>query len=219
MPCFTAFATPVFMEDLNPPAQTEREMQRFVENFYKKSKETVDSQANITGDVCNEFLLHKRPEFKWLNEQIGICCNEYLSEIGVDLTKVNIYAEKSWPAICEDGGFIPSHAHKNAIISAVFYITEPLNNSGSLKFESDNCMDYLPIVFDDTDLNYKEVLLNPVKNRLILFPGALSHSVTEYYGEEPRFSVSYDLMVVSKVAPGGGNIENWVTDPYFWEAL
>jgi hypothetical protein len=36
MPCFTAFATPVFMEDLNPPAQTEREMQRFVENFYKK---------------------------------------------------------------------------------------------------------------------------------------------------------------------------------------
>jgi hypothetical protein len=70
MPCFTAFATPVFMEDLNPPAQTEREMQRFVENFYKKSKETVDSQANITGDVCNEFLLHKRPESNGLTSKL-----------------------------------------------------------------------------------------------------------------------------------------------------
>jgi uncharacterized protein (TIGR02466 family) len=219
MPCFSAFATPVFMEDLNPPAQVEREMLRFVENFHIKSKELGEHQANITGDVCDEFLLHKKPEFKWLNTQIGVACNEYLSEIGVALDKVNIYAEKSWPAICEDEGYIPTHAHKNAIISAVFYITEPLNNSGCLKFESDNCMDYLPLVFEDTDINYKEVLLSPVKNRLILFPGAFAHSVTPYYGEEPRYSVSYDLMIVSKTPPGSGNIENWVTDPYFWEAL
>jgi hypothetical protein len=49
MPCFSAFATPVFMEDLNPPAQVEREMLRFVENFHIKSKELGDHQANITG--------------------------------------------------------------------------------------------------------------------------------------------------------------------------
>jgi uncharacterized protein (TIGR02466 family) len=219
MPCLTAFATPVFMEELTPPAQVEREMFRFVDDYRNKSKEIDKEQANITGDVWNEFLLHQKPEFKWLNKQISRCCKEYLTEMGVDIERVNIYAQKSWPAICEDGGFIPQHVHKNAIISGVFYLTDALNSSGCLKFDSDNCMDHLPIVYKDNDLVYKEVLLSPVKNRLILFPSAMAHSVTDFHGEEPRYSVSYDLLVVNKMAPGNGDIENWVMDPCFWELL
>ena len=219
MPCLSAFATPIFIEELNPPAQVEREMLRYVEKFFNSTKEKAKTGANITGDVNNEFLLHKQPEFYWLNEQIKYACEHYMCEIGVDLEKVSVYAQKAWPVICADEGYIPSHAHKNSVISCVYYLNEPLNNSGCLRLESDNCLNLLPIVFEDTDLAYKEVCLPPVKNRLILFPSALEHSVTTYYGGRPRFSVSYDLIVVSKEAPSSGDIEHWVMDPMYWEKL
>ena len=57
-------------------------------------------------------------------------------------------------------------------------------------------MSYLPLVHKDTDFHYDKVRLLPLKHRLVMFPASMMHSVEDYIGETPRFSISYDLIVV-----------------------
>ena len=220
MAVVTAFPIPICIKDLEPEQDIAAGMEDYVQRFYKKNLgEYNDSSANLTGDVRDDYLVHLQPEFNWLNEQIGEAAEEYLYEMGVDLEKVNIYAQKSWPVVCENSGSIPSHVHKNAIISCVFYLNEPDNDSGALKFEAENCMSYLPLVHNDTDLHYDEVRLAPIKHRLVMFPASMQHSVEDYIGEKPRFSISYDLIIVGSEPPGSGDIENYIMDPCYWEKL
>ena len=46
--------------------------------------------------------------------------------------------QKAWPAVCaRNGGTVDLHSHRNALLSAVFYVlTDPANVSGELEFEA-----------------------------------------------------------------------------------
>ena len=220
MPIITAFPIPVLIKDLKPEKEVVDDMEWYVQQFYEKNKgEYSETAINITGDVCDDYLVHMQPEFAWLNEQIGAAAKEYIQACGVDTNKVNIYAQKSWPVVCEDEGYIQGHVHRSAVLSCVFYLNQPDTDSGALVFESENCMTQLPLVHDDTDLFYEDAPLLPVKHRLVLFPASLLHSVDEYYGDTPRFSISYDLVVTGSEPPGNGDYENYVLDPCFWKKI
>ena len=45
--------------------------------------------------------------------------------------------QKAWPVVCaRNGGTVDLHSHRNAQLSAVFYVlTDPANESGALEFE------------------------------------------------------------------------------------
>ena len=220
MTVVTAFPVPLFIKDLEPEQDVTADMENYIQRFYKKTLgECNERPTTLLGDARDDYLVHLQPEFDWLNEQIGEAAKEYLYEMGVNLQKVNIYAQKSWPVVCENTGSIPSHAHKNAIISCVFYLNEPNNDSGALRFESQNCMSYLPLVHKDTDFHYDKVRLLPLKHRLVMFPASMMHSVEDYIGETPRFSISYDLIVVGSEPPGNGDFEHYIMDPCYWEKL
>ena len=80
-------------------------------------------------------------------------------------------------------------------------------------------MSYLPLVHKDTDFHYDKVRLLPLKHRLVMFPASMMHSVEDYIGETPRFSISYDLIVVGSEPPGNGDFEHYIMDPCYWEKL
>jgi len=222
MPLFTSFPDPIYIEDLEPSEEVFNRMLNYLKKFEDKNKEQLkdEEKKNITGDVCNDLLLHQSYEFDWLNKEIARVTKTYLEKIGVDLSRIELYAQKSWPVICnKSGGYIPTHCHRNSILSCVYYLNGVTNNTGYLRFEPETCLKQLPIVFNDTNWNYKEFDLVPIKNRLVIFPSSMPHSVTEYHGKEPRFSVSYDLLVTGKENLTPGDYEHFVMHPNLWKTL
>ena len=110
--------------------------------------------------------------------------------------------QKAWPVVCgRNGGIVDLHSHRNAQLSAVFYVlTDPANESVELEFEAPD--DYFSHVIT---IPYRDAAVSvgvfaPLPHRLLMFPSDLRHRVLPYKGSGPRYSVSYDLAIT--MAPG-----------------
>ena len=218
----TWFPVSIFYEDLKPPEQTTRDMMDYVDNFYNTHKSDFSYKHNITGDVYNDFTIHKKPAFQWLNQNVSRCCKEYLKQVGLDTNRIKIYAQKSWPIVCKrNGGLVEPHTHRNSMISAVYYLKSKNNETGNLYFHSPlNASSFFPILVDDDRQNYysyNTCHYAPVESRIILFPSKLKHSVGEYQASDHRYSISYDLTLT--VDGGVHDNEQMVLDPSLWSHI
>ena len=131
---------------------------------------------------------------------------------------LGVHIQKAWPVVCaRQGGTVEPHTHRNAQLSAVFYVrTEPDNPSGELEFQAPD--DYFSHVMA---IPYRDAAVSggvfaSKQHRLLLFPSDLRHQVTPYEGLSPRYSVSYDLAITT--APGQGR-EMRMPHPIDWVPL
>lgn len=210
------FPTTIYSVDLTPDQQTYDGMISYVDNFYEKIKSEL--QASTTGDVNGDHQIYNSKEFEWLNNEISFHCKRYLDILGVDAKQVNLYAQKAWPVVCNrGGGYVQRHKHVNSVISAAYWLQVD-DNSGAISFWcSNSAINNLPLNFYKTTFeNTAQCFYPPVKNKLILFPSSLQHQVSPHYGEELRYSVSYDITVVSKPQ---ANCEHFIMDPSLWKCL
>ena len=115
----------------------------------------------------------------------------------------------------KDGGYINQHQHQNSTLSVVYYLNDTDGEGGNLIFYSDVLhMQHLALKFSDEKFNNAHnIIYRPEKNKLIIFPSNLKHSVTPYMGSKNRYSVSYDITVTSD------NGENMMSCPDLWKKL
>jgi uncharacterized protein (TIGR02466 family) len=210
------FPTTIYHTDLNPSKETFDGMIGYVDDFYRKTYPELDT--SITGDVNGDYRIYDRPEFQWLNNQVGIHCKKYLEHIGVDTEKVDLYAQKAWPVVCNTGGgSVAPHRHLNSVLSVVYWLQVDDHESGGITFSSSNTFTDMPLSFDNwCPANADETTYSPVTNKLIVFPSNLYHRVEPHFGENLRYSITYDIMVVSKDRT---NIEHFITDPTTWKSV
>ena len=169
---------------------------------YKKWKERSESAANakslITGDRDKSqysSFFHQLPQAKQINGLVLKLGNEYLKEIGTVPDIYQIFIQKSWPTFIQSGGSISLHTHRNACLSAVYYLdvdakSDKINFSRDSKHEEE----LMPLRTNGASDFEMEV-----KNgRLIIFPSHLKHYVIQSYSKEVRISIAYDLTVTLK---------------------
>lgn len=212
------FPTVIYREDLNPPDDVDSEIKKYFTNLWEKLSHIKNKPSSVTGDVINEYKLHENPTFSWLNNEIGYHCQQYIKSLHGDVSKYKISASKSWPVICNNGGTIKRHNHRNSCLSAVYYVQVPDDTSGYIKFlASHSEMDFLPCSYTRCEfINSTEAIYKPVEKRLIIFPSSLFHEVLPYMGKDGRFSISYDIMVTVR---DDCNVEHCITDPSTWQDL
>ncbi len=162
---------------------------------------------NLTGDLLGKAgldQLHRLEAFQWLNQQLAVHLDAFSRELLGPNHALEIHIQKAWQVVCaRQGGTIEPHTHRNAQLSAVFYVrTEPDNPSGELEFQAaDDCFSHvMAIPYQDAAVSGG--VFAPQQHRLLLFPSDLCHQVTPYEGASPRCSVSYDLAITT--APGQG---------------
>lgn len=207
------FPTIVYEADLNPPIHVKNEMIEYVNNFYQTLTDKGQTN-NFLGDYTGESNISSNREFFWLNEQVSIHVREYLKSISVDDTHTSLFIQKSWPVVCpKDGGNVNKHIHKNSALSLVFYLqVDEDNDSGNLCFHSPSHYPQICIPVNQGGSAYS-VEYKPRENSMIIFPSFLEHSVNFYSGKIDRYSVSYDIMLVSNNQYFN---ENQVVNPNFW---
>ena len=217
------FPTPVMQVDLSPnpdvAAAMEAELVAFDRDVFAHPE--FSDRTNLTGDLLGRaglYQLHRVQAFQWLNSQLAGHVAAYLGELLGPDHGLEVHIQKAWPVVCSrEGGTIELHTHRNAQLSAVFYVrTEQDNTSGELEFQAPD--DYFSHVMA---IPYRDAAVSggvfaPKQHRLLLFPSDLRHRVTPYEGESPRYSVSYDLAITT--ASGKGR-EMRMPHPMDWVPL
>jgi len=217
------FPTTIFYEDIAPSKEVYDNMLQYCKDFADIHREKNPKLS--TGDVCGDYKLHKNPIFYWLNEQVSLNVREYMDVMGVDNSIVNIYAQKSWVVFCGSKyGYVEQHIHSNSAISVVYYIQSDISCGEEITFHSDSLVHETPYVYAKNNfLNFKTTSYKPIKNRMIIFPSNLEHSVSEYNSKSgiDRFSITYDIGVTVKTDNEikRNDVEHMMLDPSDWKKL
>ena len=199
------FPAPILQVDLTPNEKQAGAMKRQLEIFDRLACQSGLNQDKkmLTGDKLGELgldRLHHSNSFEWLNHQLGLQVRRLMDELfGIDAA-LDVHIQKAWPVICDaNGGAIRLHTHRNADLSAIFYIqVESDNDSGQLAFHAPkHFLNNYPYA-SEGELGGGEITIQPKQHRLILFPSHLDHEVKTYQGKSNRYSISYDLSITSR---------------------
>jgi uncharacterized protein (TIGR02466 family) len=195
----------------------------------KSGKQRTKETASWTGDVHNVDQLHNDPVFSWLTEQIEYHALIYLRSLGHDLTKVDLYVQRSWPVVACKGQYVGRHAHHNANLSAVYYVKVPKDGyAGQTRFYNEMRQNELSngIGTNMTEgyseynpLNFQQANYDPCEGRLLLFPAKQSHDVAANATDEERVSISFDLIITAKSSQSQQSPEFLMPSPDNWKKV
>jgi uncharacterized protein (TIGR02466 family) len=222
-PLHWIFPIPVLQEDLQPGEAIASEMEGFLAQFEANvyRSEPFRTRSNLTGDLLAELgmdQLHRLAEFQWLNRQLARHARQFLQQLLGPEHGLELHIQKAWPVVCPpQGGRLESHSHRNAQLSAVFYVrTEPNNPTGQLEFQAAETYFSHAMAVPYADAAISGGVFAAEPHRLLIFPSDLRHRVTPYEGAVSRYSVSYDLAVTT---PPGAGREMQMPHPLDWVPL
>jgi|TARA_R100001224_G_scaffold31045_1_gene17163 uncharacterized protein (TIGR02466 family) len=142
----------------------------------------------------SETDMHKIPVFEPLVNELFKMQNEIFKEEFLDSEPI---LGNMWANINPPGGYNRPHLHPNCHFSGVYYIKAP-ENSGQIIFNDPKTTSHMVMpnrikTKPSPDL-WREVRVNPVVGRIIIFPAWLWHCVEPNESNDIRISVSFNFL-------------------------
>ena len=216
MPIETWFPLAIYYADLEDASEHQQELVDVVLQLEREGAERRNyPEMAWTGDLHGVAQIHADSRFRWIVEQVEWHTAIYLQELGVDLSKVDLYIQRAWPIVSRTEQEVGSHCHNTAHVSAVYYIDVPTSDTydpGKLVFFDDARVNEVcpglgsentDIVAEDNYFNQLQIAYEPVAGRLMLFPAKQRHAVTMNETEEVRVSLSFDIVLTASKAATG----------------
>ena len=139
--------------------------------------------------------MHQIPVFKPLVDELFKMQMEiYKEEL---LTREPIIGNM-WANINPPGGYNRPHIHPNSHFSGVYYIKAP-QNSGEIVFNDPRSAAHMVMPERVKDIKppshlWREVRVNPLEGRMLMFPSWLWHCVEPNGSNDIRISVSFNFI-------------------------
>lgn len=181
-----------------------------------------------TGDLHGVEQIHADPRFAWVVDQVETHTLIYLQELGLDLSRVELYIQRAWPVVSRHQQEVGAHCHNTANVSAVYYVAVPESGSdeaGCLTFFDDARPNEVSpgLGSENTDIiaswnyfNQDHALYLPTEGRLILFPAKQRHGVSVNHTEGLRISLSFDIVLTAAPGESAGSYEFLTPPPGQW---
>ena len=139
--------------------------------------------------------MHKIPVFKTLVDELFKMQMEIYKE---ELLSREPIIGNMWANINPPGGYNRPHIHPNSHFSGVYYIKAP-QNSGEIVFNDPRSGAHMIMPERIKDSKppshlWREVRINPLEGRLIMFPSWLWHCVDPNESNDIRISVSFNFI-------------------------
>ena len=158
------------------------------------SKQNKGIQKTNVNGWHSETNMHKLPQFKPLVDELFKMALEVFNEEWIDRQPI---LGNMWANINYQGGYNKPHIHPNTLFSGVYYVhAQP--NSGKLV-----CNDPRPGIQTTMPMRkkgkppkhlWREVHLQPIEGRIIIFPYYLWHCVEPNQSNDIRISVSFNFV-------------------------
>lgn len=227
MPIETWFPLAIYYDDLPEAPTYQQQLLDTVLQLREGIEPRHYPEMAWTGDLHGVEQIHIHPAFSWIVEQVEWHVAIYLQELGIDLSKVDLYIQRAWPIVSGTEQEVGAHCHNTAHISAVYYIKVPEETAdpGSLVFFNDARVNEVSpglgsentdIVDADNYLNQLYTAYVPVEGRLLIFPAKQRHAVTMNETDELRVSLSFDI-VLTATGKAAGDYEFLTPPPNQWK--
>jgi len=183
------FPTIIYAKDVQ---LDNRLFEREVVEWSKKDKGV--KRTNMIGWHSTTDM-HKIPVFKPLVDELFKMQMEiYREEL---LTREPIIGNM-WANINPPGGYNRPHIHPNSHFSGVYYIKAP-QNSGEIVFNDPRSAAHMVMPDRVKDIKppshlWREVRVNPLEGRMLMFPSWLWHCVEPNESNDIRISVSFNFI-------------------------
>jgi uncharacterized protein (TIGR02466 family) len=183
------FPTIIYAKDLQ---LDNRLFEREVIEWSKKDKGI--KRTNMIG-WHSTTEMHKIPVFKPLVDELFKMQMEIYKE---ELLSREPIIGNMWANINPPGGYNRPHIHPNSHFSGVYYIKAP-QNSGDIVFNDPRSGAHMIMPERVKDIKppshlWREVRINPLEGRLIMFPSWLWHCVDPNESNDIRISVSFNFI-------------------------
>ena len=200
-----------------------------INHLIKSSKKNVflkSDNKSWTGDVNHEQFLLSEKRFKVFLDEISKKAKVYIETLGINISKINMYLNRSWGTVSYEGENIASHQHANSHISFAYYPKKP-NNSGDISFQTRDHYNHItPNLFKLRNLDLGLFNLNKInvsinniesyEDDIFFFPSKTLHFTEICKSEEPRISISGDIFITLK---NSDKFENVLTPINEWIEL
>jgi uncharacterized protein (TIGR02466 family) len=184
----------------------------------------ADQETAWLGDTAgHEFLFHETA-FEPLFECIGAAIRSYLTELGLDQEKLQLYFQRSWATVSREGQRIFEHSHVQSHLSFAYYLQKP-DDGGGIYFSVANhpnelapelfttAKENLGILKTPGDRTMNRKYLETAEDEILIFPSKTLHSTAPNMTEQPRISISADVVLALKDSRGHETlmpaIEHW----------
>ena len=139
--------------------------------------------------------MHQIPVFKPLVDELFKMQMEIYKE---ELLSHEPIIGNMWANINPPGGYNRPHIHPNSHFSGVYYIKAP-QNSGEIVFNDPRSAAHMVMPERVKDIKppshlWREVRVNPLEGRMLMFPSWLWHCVEPNESNDIRISVSFNFI-------------------------
>ena len=139
--------------------------------------------------------MHQIPVFKPLVDELFKMQMEIYRE---ELLSREPIIGNMWANINPPGGYNRPHIHPNSHFSGVYYIKAP-QNSGEIVFNDPRSAAHMVMPDRVKDITppshlWREVRVNPLEGRMLMFPSWLWHCVEPNESNDIRISVSFNFI-------------------------
>ncbi len=149
------------------------------------------------GDVWqSDHQLHVLDEFSELVSSIMQSTRTILKFLKVVSEEIELTG--CWANVVTSGASHALHCHPNNYLSGVYYVqTSPGADTINFHDPRPQAGVLRPPVTELTSQNVDQVVVKVTNGTLLMFPAYLTHSVPPSQSDEPRISVSFNLMFSS----------------------
>lgn len=184
-----------------------------------------DSRYAWTGDVHGHGFIHLEDDFKpWLDAMVPHI-RRYLELLQLRTEHLDIYFQRSWPAVATRHQEIAAHNHENAHISLVYYLNKP-QNAGGLRLLMKNAPNEIvpnlfssavavqPFFVERTPFNSTHADLDLDEGNVLIFPSKTLHQTIPSESDHDRISLVADIAIMLKA---DSECEKFMPDFSLWK--
>ena len=182
------FPTLIYAEDVNLNTQ------QLANDIVMWSKKDKGLRKTNVGGWHSETNMHELPQFKPLVDELFKMVSEVFKQEHLDREPRigNMWANINYP-----GGYNKPHIHPNSLYSGVYYVKTP-PNCGKIVFNDPRpgIQSNMPsrVKGQPPKHLWREVHLDTVEGRIIMFPSWLWHCVEPNESNDIRISVSFNFI-------------------------
>ena len=200
---------------------------KHIESFVKEKPGRTAATTDVKGNT--EFTdleeakdnLHKDKNYTSLFSHIKKDIQSFFQAKGYSNKKFNVHITKSWATYTIKNQHIASHKHTASHFSFVYYVRN--EEMGNIRFEKELAAQtglFIPptdeYIVDWNQFNFSSYIIPVKTGDFLIFPSGLLHYTEINNKEEPRISISGDILLTMKP---GVKTEHCIPHPSGWDTI
>jgi uncharacterized protein (TIGR02466 family) len=218
------FGNPIFITKLDNHQTINKDIKLLINKEVKPTNSQFAKTTDIKDDIPLQSItdnLHTNAQFAPLFKEIKSKLILFLTEHHYDLSAFEVHITKAWATNSVKGQHIASHKHTASHFSLVYYVQA--EEQGNITFEEDQWQKtgmYIPpnenYYTKWSEINFASIQYPSETGGLIIFPSNLLHYTQENTTNEPRISISADVLLTMKT---GVKSEHCLPSPETWSKV